>query len=113
MIALADSIHRHDVQNARSLDDKYTMIVIVSWVSFWIDMHSTAGRIALGVTTLLTMTTLQSSINAKLPPVSYVKKWSTSGLELVKLSYLAPCSNMPLFPIKIVAYNKRKQNVKR
>ncbi|OZC07072.1 Glutamate-gated chloride channel subunit beta family protein [Onchocerca flexuosa] len=50
-----------------------TMIVIVSWVSFWIDMHSTAGRIALGVTTLLTMTTLTSSINAKLPPVSYVK----------------------------------------
>ena len=35
-----------------------TMIVIVSWVSFWIDMHSTAGRVALGVTTLLTMTTL-------------------------------------------------------
>ncbi|MFH4985041.1 hypothetical protein AB6A40_011750, partial [Gnathostoma spinigerum] len=27
----------------------------------------------LGVTTLLTMTTLQSSINAKLPPVNYVK----------------------------------------
>ncbi|GMT31138.1 hypothetical protein PFISCL1PPCAC_22435, partial [Pristionchus fissidentatus] len=50
-----------------------TMIVIVSWVSFWIDMHSTAGRVALGVTTLLTMTTLQSAINAKLPPVSYVK----------------------------------------
>ncbi|VDK86047.1 unnamed protein product [Onchocerca ochengi] len=50
-----------------------TMIVIVSWVSFWIDIHSTAGRTALGVTTLLTMTTLTSSINAKLPPVSYVK----------------------------------------
>uniref|UniRef100_A0A0N5AGP4 Glutamate-gated chloride channel n=1 Tax=Syphacia muris TaxID=451379 RepID=A0A0N5AGP4_9BILA len=49
------------------------MIVVVSWVSFWIDMHSTAGRVALGVTTLLTMTTMQSSINAKLPPVSYVK----------------------------------------
>lgn len=50
-----------------------TMIVIVSWVSFWIDMHSTAGRVALGVTTLLTMTTMQSAINAKLPPVSYIK----------------------------------------
>ncbi|VDN06855.1 unnamed protein product [Thelazia callipaeda] len=50
-----------------------TMVVIVSWVSFWIDIHSTAGRIALGVTTLLTMTTLTSSINAKLPPVSYIK----------------------------------------
>ncbi|CAJ0944423.1 unnamed protein product, partial [Mesorhabditis belari] len=50
-----------------------TMIVCVSWVSFWIDMHSTAGRVALGVTTLLTMTTMQSAINAKLPPVSYIK----------------------------------------
>ncbi|KAK0423974.1 hypothetical protein QR680_008439 [Steinernema hermaphroditum] len=50
-----------------------TIIVIVSWISFWIDMHSTAGRVALGVTTLLTMTTLQSALNSKLPPVSYIK----------------------------------------
>lgn len=49
------------------------LVVIVSWVSFWIDMHSTAGRVALAMTTLLTITTMQSSINAKLPPVSYVK----------------------------------------
>ncbi|CAD5208707.1 unnamed protein product [Bursaphelenchus xylophilus] len=49
------------------------MIVIVSWMSFWIDSSSTAGRVALAVTTLLTSFTMQTSINAKLPPVNYVK----------------------------------------
>ncbi|KAI6231052.1 Glutamate-gated chloride channel subunit beta [Aphelenchoides besseyi] len=50
-----------------------TMIVVVSWVSFWIDSSSTAGRVALAMTTLLTSFTMQTSINAKLPPVNYVK----------------------------------------
>uniref|UniRef100_A0A914PSS6 Uncharacterized protein n=1 Tax=Panagrolaimus davidi TaxID=227884 RepID=A0A914PSS6_9BILA len=45
------------------------MIVVVSWVSFWIDQRSTAGRVALGTLTMTTMTTVQSSINSKLPPV--------------------------------------------
>uniref|UniRef100_A0AC35GW05 Glutamate-gated chloride channel n=1 Tax=Panagrolaimus sp. PS1159 TaxID=55785 RepID=A0AC35GW05_9BILA len=49
------------------------MIVVVSWVSFWIDQRSTAGRVALGTLTMTTMTTVQSSINSKLPPVSYIK----------------------------------------
>ncbi|KAE9549015.1 hypothetical protein FO519_007773 [Halicephalobus sp. NKZ332] len=50
-----------------------SMIVVVSWVSFWIDQRSTAGRVALGTLTMTTMTTVQSSINSKLPPVSYIK----------------------------------------
>ncbi|CEF67648.1 GluClalpha [Strongyloides ratti] len=49
------------------------MLVIVSWVSFWLDKDSIPARITLGVTTLLTMTTQSSGINAKLPPVSYTK----------------------------------------
>ncbi|WKY09157.1 hypothetical protein Q1695_001931 [Nippostrongylus brasiliensis] len=50
-----------------------TMLVIVSWVSFWLDRTAVPARVTLGVTTLLTMTTQASGINAKLPPVSYTK----------------------------------------
>lgn len=49
------------------------MLVIVSWVSFWIDPNSAAARVLLGVTSLLTMSRQISSINATLPPVSYIK----------------------------------------
>ena len=49
------------------------MLVIVSWVSFWLDQHAIPARVSLGVTTLLTMSTQTSGISAQLPPVSYTK----------------------------------------
>ncbi|XP_042879968.1 glycine receptor subunit alpha-3-like [Penaeus japonicus] len=49
------------------------LIVSISWVSFWLDPNAVPGRVSLGVTTLLTLTTLASGIRASLPPVSYVK----------------------------------------
>ncbi|KAL1122563.1 hypothetical protein AAG570_002893 [Ranatra chinensis] len=49
------------------------MLVIVSWVSFWLDQSAVPARVSLGVTTLLTMATQTSGINASLPPVSYTK----------------------------------------
>ncbi|KAL3078954.1 hypothetical protein niasHS_014736 [Heterodera schachtii] len=49
------------------------MLVAVSTVSFWLDKDSVPARITLGTTVLLTVTTMASGINAKLPPVSYTK----------------------------------------
>ena len=49
------------------------MLVVVSWVSFWLDPHAVPARVALGVTTLLTMSTQTASINNSLPPVAYTK----------------------------------------
>ncbi|KAF2368070.1 Neurotransmitter-gated ion-channel [Trinorchestia longiramus] len=50
-----------------------TLIVVISWVSFWLNRAATPARVSLGVTTVLTMTTLMSSTNAALPKISYVK----------------------------------------
>lgn len=49
------------------------MLVIVSWFSFWIDPKAVPARVALGVTTLLTMSTKTASISNSLPPVAYTK----------------------------------------
>lgn len=46
------------------------LIVILSWVSFWINMDAAPARVALGITTVLTMTTQSSGSRASLPKVT-------------------------------------------
>ncbi|KAF8791465.1 Gamma-aminobutyric acid receptor alpha-like [Argiope bruennichi] len=48
-----------------------TMLVVLSWVAFWINREATADRVALGVTTVLTMTFLALECRNNLPKVSY------------------------------------------
>ncbi|XP_032832868.1 gamma-aminobutyric acid receptor subunit gamma-2-like isoform X1 [Petromyzon marinus] len=47
------------------------LIVVLSWVSFWINRDATPARTALGITTVLTMTTLSTISRKTLPKVSY------------------------------------------
>ncbi|VDN87958.1 unnamed protein product, partial [Brugia pahangi] len=49
------------------------LIVVISWVSFWLNRDATPARVALSVLTILTMTTLTATTNASMPKVSYVK----------------------------------------
>ncbi|XP_050540665.1 glycine receptor subunit beta-type 4-like isoform X2 [Daktulosphaira vitifoliae] len=49
------------------------LIVVISWVSFWMDVDSVPGRTTLGVTTLLAVGSQSSGIQSGLPQVSYVK----------------------------------------
>lgn len=77
-----------------------TLIVVVSWVSFWLDVDAIPARITLGVTTLLTISSESSDHQANLAPVSYVKAldvWMgtctmfvfAAVLEFTFVSYLA------------------------
>ncbi|EPY73062.1 hypothetical protein CB1_047321011 [Camelus ferus] len=49
-----------------------TLIVVLSWVSFWINKDAVPARTSLGITTVLTMTTLSTIARKSLPKVSYV-----------------------------------------
>ncbi|XP_070558042.1 glycine receptor subunit alpha-4-like [Ptychodera flava] len=50
-----------------------SLMVIVSWVSFWLDVEATPARASLGITTALTLATLSSSARAHMAKVSYTK----------------------------------------
>uniref|UniRef100_A0A1I8IWN6 Gamma-aminobutyric acid receptor alpha-like n=1 Tax=Macrostomum lignano TaxID=282301 RepID=A0A1I8IWN6_9PLAT len=47
------------------------LLVVLSWVSFWLNREATADRVALGITTVLTMAFLFMDSRADLPRVSY------------------------------------------
>uniref|UniRef100_A0A915P142 Gamma-aminobutyric acid receptor subunit beta n=1 Tax=Meloidogyne floridensis TaxID=298350 RepID=A0A915P142_9BILA len=62
-------------------------IVVISWVSFFLNREATQARVTIGVTTVLTQTTLMTSTNASLPKVSYVKIFA-SLLEYATVGFL-------------------------
>ncbi|KAK3100125.1 hypothetical protein FSP39_015107, partial [Pinctada imbricata] len=49
------------------------LIVMLSWVSFWLDPEASPARISLGILSVLNMTTASNSARSSLPKVSYVK----------------------------------------
>jgi C4-dicarboxylate transporter len=62
------------------------LIVILSWVSFWIDHRAIPARISLGLLTVLSITTMSSGALSQLPRVSYVKAldvWLATCLTFV------------------------------
>jgi glycine receptor alpha-3 len=79
------------------------LIVIISWVSFWLNRNATPARVALGVTTVLTMTTLMSSTNAALPKISYVKSidvYLGTCFVMVFASLLGKCHRLNCCDLK-------------
>uniref|UniRef100_A0AAV2JK15 Neurotransmitter-gated ion-channel transmembrane domain-containing protein n=1 Tax=Knipowitschia caucasica TaxID=637954 RepID=A0AAV2JK15_KNICA len=44
-----------------------SLLVVLSWVSFWISLSSVPARVCIGVTTVLTMTTLMMGARTSLP----------------------------------------------
>uniref|UniRef100_A0A1I8IAI2 Neur_chan_LBD domain-containing protein n=2 Tax=Macrostomum lignano TaxID=282301 RepID=A0A1I8IAI2_9PLAT len=67
------------------------LIVILSWVAFWINTEAIPARVSLGLLTVLTMTTQSSGAGQSLPRVSYIKAidvWMSVCLVFVFASLL-------------------------
>ncbi|KAK3787079.1 hypothetical protein RRG08_018594 [Elysia crispata] len=62
------------------------LIVILSWVNFWLDIDAIPARISLGLLSVLTMTTMSVGTRSNLPRVSYIKAidvWTAACLLFV------------------------------
>uniref|UniRef100_A0A3Q3W122 Uncharacterized protein n=1 Tax=Mola mola TaxID=94237 RepID=A0A3Q3W122_MOLML len=84
------------------------LTVVLSWVSFWIKSDATPARTALGITTVLTMTTLSTVARNSLPRVSYVTAMDlfvtvcflfvfAAMIEYAMLNYYSHMNNKWLF----------------
>ena len=67
------------------------LVVLLSWVSFWIDLDAVPARISLGILTMLTITTQSSGHLRGMPAVSFTKAidvWMATCLVFVFGSFI-------------------------
>uniref|UniRef100_A0A7E4VX42 Gamma-aminobutyric acid receptor subunit beta n=1 Tax=Panagrellus redivivus TaxID=6233 RepID=A0A7E4VX42_PANRE len=83
------------------------LIVTISWVSFWLNREASPARVGLGVTTVLTITTVITTTNNSMPKVSYVK-----GLD-VFLNFCFVMVFASLVEYAVVSYMNKKLNQRR
>ncbi|XP_050067259.1 glycine receptor subunit alpha-4 isoform X1 [Anopheles maculipalpis] len=50
-----------------------SLVVMLSWFSFWLGLDAIPGRVTLLVTCMLTLVTMFTGMRADIPPVAYVK----------------------------------------
>uniref|UniRef100_T1JD87 Neurotransmitter-gated ion-channel transmembrane domain-containing protein n=1 Tax=Strigamia maritima TaxID=126957 RepID=T1JD87_STRMM len=67
------TFERTVLQNVLLIFLPSSLIVMLSWISFWLDVELAAPRVALGQTSLLTLAAQFNSVQNSLPPVSTVK----------------------------------------
>ena len=60
-------------QDERTLCEAPYILNEFSWISFWINHEATAARVSLGITTVLTMTTISTNVRASLPKLPDIK----------------------------------------
>lgn len=63
-----------------------TLVVMLSWFSFWLGLDAIPGRVTLLVTCMLTLVTMFTGLRADIPPVAYVKVNAILSFHLNRLT---------------------------
>ena len=88
------------------------LVVIISWLSFWVDRECAPARVGMGITTILTMTTLLIGVGQQgLPVVSYIKAldWYYIGCFLFVFVGLCEYSVVNYFSTKHKTFLKEQR----
>ena len=82
-------------------------VVALSWIVFWMDKNDMGNRMALGITTILTIMFLLGSLNGTMPRVSYPKALDWYLLVSFAFAFLSLVECMIVFVVWLSS-NKRK-----
>ena len=82
-------------------------VVALSWIVFWMDKEDMGNRMALGITTILTIMFLLGSLNGTMPRVSYPKALDWYLLVSFAFAFLSLVECMIVFVVWLSG-NKRK-----
>lgn len=77
-----------------------SLVVMLSWFSFWLGLDAIPGRVTLLVTCMLTLVTMFTGLRADIPPVAYVKvalsELTPTDFQYIHIeqSFLYSCGNV-------------------
>ena len=86
-------------------------VVALSWIVFWMDKDEMGDRMALGITTILTIMFLLGSLNGNLPKVSYPKALDWYLLVSFSFVFMSLVECMIVFILNLRASDD-KQRIK-
>ena len=84
-------------------------VVALSWIVFWMDKTEMGDRMALGITTILTIMFLLGSLNGSMPKVSYAKALDWYLLVSFIFVFLSLIECMLVFILTMKCSEKTKQ----
>ena len=84
-------------------------VVTLSWIVFWMDKDDMGERMALGITTILTIMFLLGSLNGNLPKVSYPKALDWYLLVSFSFVFMSLVECMIVFILNLRAAEDKKR----